>query len=141
MSPALVVAYATAGLSGFLLTVAMRQRTGAHARQRRMKASMRAREDPNARTVAGVLPESGIVGLLRRSGEAIQPSWLRAVSQMRVWGIGCADLPAMLARAGIADAVSPEAVRILRVRMVLTGIFVGALMGAVFSVEDRKSVV
>ena len=135
MNPTLVVAYTTAGLSGFLLTVAFRQRAEARARHRRMKASMRVQENLDARAVAGMLPESGVIGLLRRSAGVTQPSWLRAVAQMRVWGVGCDDLPTMLARAGIADAVSPDAVRALRVRMVLACMFAGALIGVVFSME------
>ena len=135
MSPALIVAYASAGLTGFLLMVTVRQRAGAHARHRRMKASMRVKEDPNPRAATGMMTESGIIGLIRRSAGVVQPSWLRAVAQIRVWSIGCSDLPAMLARAGIADTVSPEAVRTLRVCITFACMFFGALVGAVFSVE------
>lgn len=135
MIPVLVVAYAAAGLSGFLLTVAVRQRAGAHARHRRMKASMRVGAGLDSHAANGMLPESGIIGLLRRSAGVVQPNWLRAIARMRVWDICCANLPAMLARAGIADTVSPETVKALRVRMVFAGVLAGALVGAVFSAE------
>ena len=135
MSPILVLAYASASIGGFCLAVAAQRQAGMHARHRRMRVAIRKAESQGLCNVFQTMPESAVIGLIRRAAGSTPPVWLRSAAKAKVWGLGCGDLSGLLAKAGLADTVSNEAVRVLRVRIVCVSLFVGALTGSLFSVE------
>ena len=100
-----------------------------------MRVAIRKAESQGLRNVFQTMPESAVIGLIRRAAGSTPPVWLRSAAKAKVWGLGCGDLSGLLAKAGLADTVSNEAVRVLRVRIVCVSLFVGALTGSLFSVE------
>ena len=135
MSPILVLAYASAGVGGFFLAIAAQRQAGMHARHRCMRVAMRKVEPQEQCNAFQTLPESAVIGLIRKAAEDTPPAWLRSMAKAKVWGLGCGDLSGLLAKAGLADTAPDEAVRVLRVRMVCASLSAGALMGSVFSFE------
>ncbi|MDO4400070.1 MAG: type II secretion system F family protein [Coriobacteriia bacterium] len=76
-----------------------------------------------------------VVGAILRQSRMVHPGWVRRVSGFRIWDVGMADAPGLLAHAGISGVATHAGARVARMQLAMIGTGIGVVAGCLFSAE------
>ena len=131
----LALACALAALSGFLLTVSFGGWMRGRERHRHLREAMRPASAEASVSGSGGMSGGAVVGIVCRESARVSDGWLPEIANLPIWGLGCRHPELMLSRAGLSELANPRGMRIARIRLTASGLFIGLIIGAVFSSE------